>query len=113
MPNFQPDVSHFERRIFPRLGQGRSNAEWVAHLGRRFCAAPIRDLSTQGIGILCDEQLDRGRRFSVEVPNLTGGYKHLKVLEVVHITRHQDGLWIVGGLFLRSLSTEQLAVLMS
>ncbi|MBL8799135.1 MAG: PilZ domain-containing protein [Planctomycetia bacterium] len=70
-------------------------------------AARVRDISSTGVGLLCDRAFDGGRLLRVEV-QATGTTIPLQVC-VVRSVKQPGGAWLVGAAFTEKLSDEQLS----
>jgi hypothetical protein len=83
----------------------------TASVGEKLWNAPVRDISAIGIGILLDQPVEPGTVVSVELPNRAWNCCHLKLLRVIHVTPQPDNRFLVGSVFLRHFSAEELNAL--
>jgi hypothetical protein len=77
-------------------------------LGDEFGTAILLDLSTTGAGLLLPRQVVPGMLVSVELLDELRACWRLKLLQVVHVTPSSPDSWLVGSLFTRQLSAEEL-----
>jgi hypothetical protein len=102
-----------ERRLLLRHNCDVALPQWMALVGERLQSAQVRDISSKGIGLLLDYEVDPRQRLRIELPSLTGALWHLKVLDVIHATPREGTHWIVGGVFPAPLTDEQLRILLT
>jgi CheY-like chemotaxis protein len=93
---------HRARTRMPGRGQVGFNRQ--CELG----TAPVRDISTGGVCLLLPHSVEPGEVLNIELFNRAGNFWHLKPLRVVHATPMDERRWLVGGAFVRELSTDQL-----
>jgi hypothetical protein len=103
-----PSAPIAERRAEPRQ---RLSDLATATVGDRLWNAPVRDISALGIGLLLDQPVEPGTTVSVELPNRAWNCWHLKLLRVVHVTPQEDNRYLVGSVFLRRFSDDELRAL--
>lgn len=77
-----------------------------------FGTARICDLSAGGIGMLLARQLMPGRLVTVELPDPARNSWRLKTLRVVHAAPKSAGQWLVGSMFTKALTTDELAAIL-
>jgi hypothetical protein len=77
-------------------------------IGDSFGTARIRDVSAGGIGMLVPHPVSPGGLLTVELPDRTGHTFRLKMLHVVHATRHNAQQWLIGSAFTRRLTHVEL-----
>lgn len=71
-------------------------------------AAKVRDISTQGIGLLVGKQLISGAQVTIDIQDRNRGESRILQARVVHATLQPEGRWLVGCVFSTSLSAEEL-----
>ena len=89
-----------------------SSLSVFASLGRDLRPAPIRNISTGGIGMLLDRRVDPGTLLSVELLNKAHQFWHLKLLRVIHATLQDDESWLVGSSFLKGFTDAEFQALL-
>ncbi len=72
----------------------------------------VRDISTGGIGLVCRAPVPSGTFFAIELQNNVGGSSLRLRARVVHATRQDDRSWLLGCVFTRELSAEELTALL-
>jgi hypothetical protein len=73
----------------------------------------VQNVSHRGIGLLADRPFDSGTFLKVELPIIRKKSLEPKVVRVTYSTPQPGGqVWLVGGVFLRSLTEEELQVLL-
>ena len=73
--------------------------------------ADVRDISATGIGLTLRRRFDPGAVLLVELTSTTDDSTRLLPVTVIHATEADDGRWVVGCSFPRTLSDAELAAL--
>lgn len=109
-PPLVPDLRPADRR-----GEARHPClrEVPYRLGDACGTAVVRDLSTTGAGMVLAHQVLPGMMVSVELLDQPRQCWRLKLLQVVHATRTGADTWLVGSLFTKQLTEEELQGLIS
>ncbi len=108
-----PPARATERRARARRSCTVENAPVaLASIGAEIWPLSVRDISPFGLGVLLDRRLDVGTVLPVELLNRGQDFWHLKPLRVVHVTPQGNGLWLVGSVFLKELSDDDLRALL-
>jgi head-tail adaptor len=71
----------------------------------------VLDISASGVRLLTDRFVENGSLLSVELHNADGSTERTMLACIVHILQQNDGQWILGCNFIRSLSDEDLDAL--
>jgi hypothetical protein len=101
-----------ERRIWTRRPCMASDLlPVVASFGQEHWQAPVRDISTAGMGILLDHRVDPGSVLAIELLNKFHQFWHLKLLRVIHATPQDGHGWLVGSAFLKSFTDDEFQAL--
>jgi hypothetical protein len=72
----------------------------------------VRDISVGGIGLLCRAPVAPGTFFVIELQNTLGGASLRLRARVIHSTRHEGRSWVLGCVFTRELSQDELTGLL-
>jgi hypothetical protein len=73
----------------------------------------LQDISHRGIGLIADRPFEPGTFLKVELPSVRRKHLHPKLIRVTHAQRQPGNAgWMLGGVFLRGLSEEELQVLL-
>jgi hypothetical protein len=71
-----------------------------------------RDISRGGIGLMCRIPVALGTFFAIELQNTVGGASVRLRARVIHSTRRNNRTWVLGCLFTRELSQDELTGLL-
>jgi hypothetical protein len=82
----------------------------LASQGQEIWQAPVRDISSGGIGVLLDRRVDPGTLLAIELLNKSHHFWHLKLLRVIHATP-QGQNWLVGSAFLKGFTDAEFKAL--
>jgi hypothetical protein len=70
------------------------------------------NISARGIGLVADQCIARGTFLTIELPAINRRHLRPKLVRVTHARQtNGDGPWLVGGVFLKHLSEDELRVL--
>ena len=72
----------------------------------------VRDISTSGIGLVSRAPVAPGKFFAIELQNNAGGESVRLRAKIVHATRQDERSWLLGCMFTRELSAEELTALL-
>lgn len=75
-------------------------------------SASVRDISTSGIGLLASRAFDPGTALRLELQSEDQTFAYTLWTRVVHVVPYNDEQWLVGCVFGRSLSADELARLL-
>jgi hypothetical protein len=109
-PPLVPDLRAADRRggvRYPCL------QEVPYRLGDACGTAVVRDLSTTGAGLFLSHEVLPGMMVCVELLDQPRQCWRLKLLQVVHATPSSGDTWLVGSLFTKQLTEEELQGLIS
>ena len=106
-------------------------APWSRRAARRRCSLPVstcrrvrvkvdgpwlvtmHNVSHQGLGLISEQSFPPGTILKVDLPSLNRRHLAPKLIRVTHSAPHPGGEgWVLGGVFLRRLSEEELQVLL-
>jgi hypothetical protein len=73
--------------------------------------AAVRDISTEGIGLVLGRRFEPGVLLSVEVPDNSDGQTRLLLARVVHATARPEGGWLIGCALLNPLTDDEVQAL--
>jgi hypothetical protein len=111
--SLNPAPAHSEQRRSPRR---RPTAEAVGQVVVLVdgWALPsfIVNLSLDGAALCLLRAVERGTVLDLELRNLTLGFAVRRRLRVTHVSESSDGFAIAGGVFLTSLSRDELQALL-
>jgi len=69
----------------------------------------MENVSHSGIGLISDRPFDPGTFLEVELPSIRRSHLRPRLIRVTHARRQAGGVdWLVGGVFLRALTDEEL-----
>jgi hypothetical protein len=74
-------------------------------------AARIRDVSTEGIGLLLSKHVEPGTFLMVTLKNDAQKFFRIQLVQVAHSTKAAGG-YVIGGNFVTPLSYEELSKLL-
>jgi hypothetical protein len=72
-------------------------------------AAVVRNISVGGLSLLVDREFTPGELLNVELPGPNEAENYCALACVVHVAPQENGQWLVGCIFARELSDEDLA----
>jgi PilZ domain len=73
-----------------------------------FGPGKIRNVSTDGIGLLLSRQVEPGTLLAVGLANAAKGFARTVLVRVVHVTPQPGGSFLIGGTFSTPLTYEEL-----
>ena len=75
--------------------------------------ATMQDVSRSGLGMILDRPFDPGTFLEISLPSIRRKHLQPKVVRITHSRRHGEGEdWLLGAVFLRALTEEELQVLL-
>jgi hypothetical protein len=83
-------------------------SEW----GSGELTARLRDISTDGVGLVTPVRIRPGKVLVLKLQKPSGGLSRPILVRVIHSSPQPDGAWWSGGVFVRRLSTTELASLL-
>lgn len=110
-PERQSAGSGKERRVAVRYPFGRQ-VDCSAVSAGTGCPAVVQDISTSGIGLVCNHQFDPGRLLSVEMQSPDDLLLYVFPTRVMRSTSQPNGEWLIGCTFLSPLRPELLQELL-
>ena len=72
----------------------------------------VRDISTGGLGLLCQLPIPPGMFFVINLQNTVGGQARTLRARVVRSTRLDSKTWVLGCSFVNALTREQVQALL-
>src|SRR5262249_35849372 len=103
-----------ERRQTVRTHPGQETTCHVSGMaGTEFIPATVRNLSSTGIGLVLDRPLHSLQTITVAISNQAGTFSFQVPVRVVYHIEQPDGRFILGGLFSRELTDEEVRGLAS
>jgi hypothetical protein len=75
--------------------------------------ARLHNLSTGGVGLHLEEQVEIGRFVLVELISASGLFSRLLLTRVVHLSEHVGGGYLLGGEFISELPDGELRFLLA
>jgi hypothetical protein len=86
----------------------------VAALGSDFYLARVRNISPEGISLVVSRTFDPGTVLSMDlIDKRTNHFSDTLAVRVLYAVEHPNGEWIVGGVFNRRLSTDEMKIFVS
>jgi hypothetical protein len=98
-------VRHVPVRVLP------CHVTAIIHEGQQ--PAEVRDISTDGIGLLTGHPFEAGTILGVHLANAFGTYSRFIMVQVMHRLEQADGRHLLGGEFVGRLGEEELRMLLS
>jgi hypothetical protein len=68
----------------------------------------IRDVSTDGIGLLLSKRVEVGSTLALGVSNAGKGFARTLLVQVAHVTHQVGGTYLVGGILSTPLTYDEL-----
>jgi hypothetical protein len=81
--------------------------------GEEHWTARVRDLSSNGVGLVIHRFFSPGTVLTVRLRSSTSSYERSALVRVQHCTAQADGDWLAGCTFVVKLSSEELHQLLS
>lgn len=104
-----PDANRVERRACQRHSCAANHWQLEVAIGKTTWTAQVRDLSTHGLGLLFDIEMQADQLALVEIYNPARRLAVLKAIRLHYAVPQPDGRWLVGVSFLRPLTDKELA----
>src|SRR5262249_30691538 len=105
MPSDRATDHNGERRHASRLSCDGGTCP--AFVGNQSREASVQDISVVGLSLVLDFEVSSERLLRVELFNQLRSCLHVKLLQVAHVTRQDDGTFLVGGSFLCPLTEDE------
>jgi len=106
MPDFK------EQRQFERFPvNSSSTCDFVSPVLEDFGPVKIKNISTEGIGLLMSHHLQPGLLLAINLINKTKAYSKTVLVRVAHVTQEKTGAYLVGGEFKTPLTYDELSIL--
>ncbi len=86
---------------------GQTTCPFVLSVVEDLGEARIKDVSAEGIGMFWPCEIELGTLLAIGLSNPAQDFFRTQIVQVVHCTR-LDGGYIVGGVFLKPLTYEEL-----
>src|SRR5947207_6936302 len=106
-PSTQSPQGARERRFDARFPCGGFSCPVSSLAERISCEAVVRDLSSRGIGLLLDKEVNPGKLLSAQLFNQAWRRWQMKTMRVVHVRLHENGWWVVGCSFAQPFGDEE------
>src|SRR5262245_35629591 len=101
-----------DRRAAERFPAGAgTSCEFSAPLGKDLGPSRIKNVSTDGIGLLVSGRVERGDALAIVVANKAKSFQRTLLVQVVHVTPQPGGTFLIGGTFATPLTYEELTAL--
>ena len=106
MPDFK------DRRAVERFPvNADSGCDFVSPVLEDFGPAKIKNISTDGIGLLMSHHLKPGLLLTINVVNRSKPFAKTMLVRVMHVTPETTGVFLVGGKFVTPLTYQELCTL--
>lgn len=106
-----PTRSAVDRRAFVRYGsQLKGSCRALSADRKHRWTAQIRDISASGVGLILNRRFEPGTVLRVKLPGLSS--RRLFLVRVIRVQKHEDRTWIVGCVFPRPLTEEEVKSLL-
>jgi PilZ domain len=114
----------FSKKLEPRHVSAAQARLAIAGGGRTTCRAvhvrhegpwlaTMHNVSRSGIGLISDRPFDPGTFLEIALPSIRRKHLQPKLIRVTHAEPLKDGDdWMLGGVFLRALTDQELQVLL-
>jgi PilZ domain-containing protein len=73
-----------------------------------FGPVKIKNVSTDGVGLLLSRKVEAGQLLAVSIANPTQKFAKTLMVRVVHVTAQAGGAFLAGGTFTTPLTYEEL-----
>lgn len=98
-----------DRRATPRYPvNSQTSCPYVLPVVEDIGPSRIKDISTEGIGLLCNRPLEPGSLIVVGIMNAAKNFCRTQLVQVVHSTKLVGGVYQVGGVFLTPLTYDDV-----
>jgi hypothetical protein len=98
-----------DRRAQPRYPVNNdTTCPFVMPLGDELGPAKVRDISTEGVGLLMASPLEPGTLLVIALNNAARNFCCTQLVQVVHASQVVGGMYLVGCVFLNPLTYEEL-----
>ena len=104
-----PDAKSVERRACQRHSCAADHWQLEVAIGKAAWTVQVRDLSTHGLGLLFDSEMDANQLALVEIYNPARRIAILKAIRLHYAVPQPDGRCLVGVSFLRPLTDKEFA----
>jgi hypothetical protein len=88
-----------------------SSCDFVSPVLEDFGPLRVKNISTDGIGLISSQALEAGLLLAVNLVNPTKDFSKTILVRVVHSTPQPGGTYLIGGIFNTALTYEELCVL--
>jgi hypothetical protein len=102
-----PDANRVERRACQRHSCEADRWRLEVAIGKAAWTVQVRDLSTHGLGLLFDSEMEADQLALVEIYNPARRLAVLKAIRLHYAVPQADGRCLVGVSFLRPLSNRE------
>jgi hypothetical protein len=101
-----------ERRTSVRVACNlETSPHLIAALGSDFFLARVRNISPEGISLVVSRSFDPGTVLSVDlIDKRTNHFSDTLQVQVLYALEHPSGEWILGGIFNRDLTADELKI---
>jgi hypothetical protein len=108
------DVSAAQMRLTAAGSHGWKTSCRVVHVRQEGpWLTTMHDVSRSGIGLISERPFDPGTFLEISLPSIRRKHLQPKLIRVTHAKRQHDGEeWLLGGVFLRALTEQELQVLL-
>jgi hypothetical protein len=101
-----------DRRAAERLlTSPEASCSFLSPVVEDFGPAKIKNISTDGVGLLMSRRVETGTLLAMTLSNPTRGFTKTVLVRVAHVTAAQPGNWLVGGTFNLPLTYQELTAL--
>jgi PilZ domain len=88
-----------------------TTCDFTAALSKDLGATRIKNVSTEGIGLVVSGPVEQGAVLAILVNNKPKAFSRTLLVQVVHVTPQAGGTYLVGGTFLAPLTYQELTAL--
>ena len=98
-----------DRRVSERFPVNAQTAcDFLSPVLEDFGAVRIKNVSTEGIGLIVSQQMERGLLLAVSLANRSKSFAKTMLVRVMHCTPQPGGTYLVGGTFETPLTYDEL-----
>lgn len=101
-----------DRRAVERFPVNAQTAcDFASPVLEDFGPVRIKNVSTDGIGLIVSQQLERGLLLTVGLANRSKSFAKMVLVRVMHSTPQPGGTYLVGGTFETPLTYDELCAM--
>ena len=104
-----PESDRRQAERFPVTSD--TSCEFAAPVGEDLGPTRIKNVSTNGIGLLVSRPVQAGATIAIAVRNRSKSFSKIMLVQVAHVTPAAGGTYLIGGTFVTPLTYQGLTSL--